>query len=67
LDVWLCVSIIAVALMALKAANMIVFRYSHVKAVALIIIGAALPIWLSFSTDYCAVNENLWVDCSSFK
>jgi hypothetical protein len=53
IDIWLGVLIVAVAVMVLKAAYLILLRpYGVFEAAVLVVLGAVLPLWILFSTNY---------------
>lgn len=68
IDVWLGTLIVVVAIMALKAAYLIVLQpYGFFEATVLVVLGAVLPLWILSSTNYYIVNENLWIHSGPFK
>jgi hypothetical protein len=60
--------IVAAAVMVLKAAYLIASQpYGFIEAIVLVIMGAALPVWILFSTGYDLINGNLWIHGRPFK
>lgn len=68
IDIWLVVLILAVAVMASKAAYIIILHpYGVFKAAVLVVSGAVLPIWVIFSTNYHVIDGNLWINSGPFR
>ena len=68
IDIWLGVLIVAVAVMVLRVAYLIFLQpYGVFEAVVLVVLGAVLPIWILFSTNYDVIDENLWINSGPFK
>ena len=68
IDIWLGVLIVAVAVMVLRVAYLIFLQpYGVFEAAVLVILGAVLPIWILFSTNYDVIDENLWINSGPFK
>ncbi|RYF50032.1 MAG: hypothetical protein EOO38_06615 [Cytophagaceae bacterium] len=68
IDVWLGASIVAVAIIVLKAAYVIVLQpYGVFEAAILVVLAAVVPIWILLSTNYYVINENLWIHSGPFR
>jgi hypothetical protein len=68
IDIWLGVLIVAVAVMVLKAAYLIFLQpYGVFEAAVLVVLGAILPVWILFSTNYYVIDENLWINSGPFR
>jgi hypothetical protein len=68
IDIWLGVLIVAVAAMVLKTAYLIFLQpYGFFEAAMLVVLGAILPMWVLFSTNYHVIDENLWINSGPFR
>lgn len=68
IDIWLGVLIVAVAILISKAAYFILLQPNGVfEAAVLVVLGAILPVWILFSTNYHLIDEYLWIHSGPFR
>ena len=60
--------IVAVAIMVVRATYLILLQlYGVFEAAVLVVLGAILPLWILFSTNYHVIDGNLWINSGPFR